>query len=221
VLAVPSFQPLSSPLVFVRIPNFLPSQFPSFTPKMTQFIVHVGERVHSTTRRSFLTEIWTDVFDSNCMVCSKDFDPPHEPPIRTISIHGLLEGDDNPDPSKISFRIHNRHLHCIVEHGIRYFPVSYAWHEPVALANLTKLSNDEAENLVYEAPAKLLVAAMDKYGLGVELWHDYITIFSHAHVSLIHLDDFSGASIQRIFATASENTYALSHEERLWEIAQV
>ena len=124
--------------------------------------VHVSDDVRPTTKRRFLQDIWTDTFDSNCMVCSEDFIPPRQPPIRTISIAGLADGVSEPDPTTISLQIHNRHLRCIIERGIQYIPVSHAWHEPVALANLSKLSNDEAELLVYDVPLQILIGAMDK-----------------------------------------------------------
>jgi len=91
-------------------------------------------------------------FDSNCMTCSEEFKPSREPPIRTLSIQGIQSGDTNPDPANISFHLHNRHLQCIIEHQIQFFPVSQAWHESVALARLSKLSNDGAENLVFRLP---------------------------------------------------------------------
>ena len=205
--------------------------------------IWVGDDVRSTTKGRFLQDIWTDYFDSVCLVCSADFNPPQQPPIRTIS---LLIGQGRPedlidleaDPSTIRLRIHNRHLHCIIERQIQYVPVSHAWHERVALAHLSKLSNVEAENIVYASPIQVLMAAMEKLGLDVEVWHDYISvpqwqrdtqqrlilqlpdIFSYPEVSLIHLDDFSARSLQEIFRTASPTTYALSHEERLQEIAK-
>jgi hypothetical protein len=206
------------------------------------FIINigVGDDVRPTTKGRFLQDIWTDTFDSVCMVCSEDFSPPQKSPIRTISISISQEGLDafpEPDPSTISLRIHNRHLHCIIERQIQYIPVSHAWHERVALAHLSRLSNNEAERLVHTVPIQTLIAAMDNFGLDVELWHDYVSvpqwqrdtqqglllqlpaIFSYPQVCLIHLDDFSTDSLQQIFRTASPTTYALSNEERLKEIA--
>jgi len=86
------------------------------------------------------------------MICSEEFKPSREPPIRTLSIQGIQAGDTNPDPANISFHLHNRYLQCIIEHQIQFFPVSQAWHESVALARVSKLSNDGAENLVFRLP---------------------------------------------------------------------
>lgn len=200
----------------------------------------VGDDVRPTTRGRFLQDIWTDTFDSVCMVCSEDFSPPQQAPIRTMSISITQEGLDafpEPDPSTISLRIHNRHLYCIKERQVQYIPASHAWHEQVALAHLSRLSNNEAERLVRIVPIQTLMAAMDKFGPDVEIWHDYISvpqwqrdtqqslllqlpeIFSYPEVCIIHLDDFPVDSLRQIFRTASPTTYALSNEERLKEIA--
>lgn len=203
--------------------------------------IWVGDDIRYTTKERFLKDIWTDYFESVCMVCFADFNPPQQPSIRTISLligQGRPEDLVEPDPSTIRLRIHNRHLRCIIERQIQYVPVSHAWHERVALAHLSKLSNIEAERFVCDTPIQILMAAMDKLGLNIKIWHDYISvpqwrrgtqqrlilqlpaIFSYPKISLIHLDDFSSTSLKEIFRTASPTTYALSHEERLREIAK-
>lgn len=159
-----------------------------------------------------------------------------QPPIRTLS---LSFGQDDPgNPSMTFLRIHNRHLHCIIEHDIQYIPVSHAWHQPVSLAHLSKLSNNEAKRLVYQVPVRSLIAAIDKFGPDTEIWHDYIsvpqwqtdtqqrlllqlpTIFAHPQNCLMHVDDFSRESLMKIFRKSGPTTYALSNEERLQEIAK-
>ncbi|KAM3069266.1 hypothetical protein ACMFMG_010774 [Clarireedia jacksonii] len=175
----------------------------------------VGDHVRSTTKGQFLKHIWTDYFDS-----------------------GRPEDLTEANPSTICLRIHNRHLHCIIERQIQYVPVSHAWHERVALAHISKLSNDEAEEVVYNTAIQILIAATEKLGPNIEVWHDYISvpqwqrdaqqrlllqlpaIFSYPTVTLIHLDDFSAHSLKEIFRTASPTTYVLSHVERLREIAK-
>ena len=198
--------------------------------------IRLGDGVRSTTKKRFLHDIWTGFFDSVCLICSAGFEPPQQPPIRTLS---LSFGQDDPgNPSMTFLRIHNRHLHCIIEHDIQYIPVSHAWHQPVSLAQLSKLSNNEAKRLVYQVPVRSLIAAIDKFGPDTEIWHDYIsvpqwqtdtqqrlllqlsTIFAHPQNCLMHVDDFSRESLMKIFRKSGPTTYALSNEERLQEIAK-
>jgi len=199
--------------------------------------IRLGDEVRSTTKKRFLHDTWTGFFDSVCLICSAGFDPPQQPPIRTLSLS--VAQDDPGNTSTTFLRIHNRHLHCIVKHDIQYIPISHAWHQPVSLAHLSKLSNKQAKHLVYQVPVQSLIAAIDKFGPDTEIWHDYIsvpqwqtdtqqrlllqlpTIFAHPQTCLMHVDDFSTESLGKIFRTfETTTTYALSSEERLQEIAK-
>jgi hypothetical protein len=116
--------------------------------------IRVDDGARPTTNRRYLQDMWMDTFDSNCLVCKEAFDPSREPPIRTISLVDAGVSESNP-----AIQVHNRHLCCIIERQIRYYAVSHAWHEPVALANSSRLSNDEAEVLVYNDPLQILQSA--------------------------------------------------------------
>lgn len=116
--------------------------------------IRVDDDARPTTNRRYLQDMWMDTFDSNCLVCKEAFDPSREPPIRTISLVDTGVSESNP-----AIQVHNRHLCCIIERQIRYYAVSHAWHEPVALANSSRLSNDEAEVLVYNDPLQILQSA--------------------------------------------------------------
>jgi len=192
--------------------------------------------VRSTTTERFLHDIWTGFFDSVCLICSAGFDPPQQPPIRTLSLSFAQDDPDNP--STTFLRIHNRHLQCIIDNNIQYLPISHVWHQLVSLAHLSKLSNTQAKYLVYRVPVRSLMAAVDKFGLDTEVWHDYISvpqwqsdtqqrlllqlpaIFAYPQTCLIHLDDFSYGSLRELFRTPGPTTHALSNEERLREIAK-
>jgi hypothetical protein len=153
------------------------------------------------------------------MVCFQDFDAPHSPLMRTISLVDSSSCSDTGSKSEsrksslsseflFSIRIHNRHLRCIVEQQIQYLPVSHVWHQRVALAHDSKLSNDDAACLIYRHPVYILLSAVEKFGDLIEVWHDYISvpqwkrdmqerillqipdILSYPEVILIHLNGF-------------------------------
>jgi hypothetical protein len=140
--------------------------------------VRVGDRVRSTSQAKFLGEIWADVFDSDCIVCLQNFDPPQQLPIPTFTftISNKVEGSGTTEALTIPLRIYNRHLACIAENQINYFLISHFWDESVAVANDSRSSNDEAEILVPRCLWGTFAAVEAEYGPDIELWHDYISI---------------------------------------------
>jgi len=129
--------------------------------------------------------------------------------------------DTGLDLSDFQIRIHNRHISCIEETQTPIVPISHAWHEGVARANVTKQLNEDA---IYEAffrPLSILKAATPRFtevlNGPVEIWHDYFSIpqflpamqerillalpdiFRVAPFCLIHLGDVSAATIRAMF----------------------
>ncbi|KAF5672733.1 hypothetical protein FDENT_10535 [Fusarium denticulatum] len=172
---------------------------------------HVGSELRQNPQSSFLAYVWGTGLDSDCVSCGKHFLPDGEPPIRTIAA-----GNSNSPPSVIditqepvslwNLRIFNRHLSCIKAKKINYVPISHAWHPAVATAQDLRLESLDASRLVYQIPARTLLALTAKFP-GCEVWHDYLSvpqwrpevqerllllipeIYNHAAKTVIHLDD--------------------------------
>ncbi|KAF2824856.1 hypothetical protein CC86DRAFT_371356 [Ophiobolus disseminans] len=173
-----------------------------------QYSISVGDTVLSLGSDNLLDLCWTDGLDTPCSICKRHFDNAVAPPVRTLQ---LLEASPKATPAGLqlpSIKITNSHLRCLKLSNIKFFPVSHAWHKPVARAYATRESSIEATRMVFELPVRILVAASQRFGSDVQIWHDYISIpqwqdsfrgttilpqifqiFKYGGTSLIHLDD--------------------------------
>ncbi|KAI9775064.1 MAG: hypothetical protein M1839_001456 [Geoglossum umbratile] len=174
----------------------------------TTFVVHIGGRKLELQPHKFLEACWADGFDTPCSVCNAQFDVAKAPPVRTIRLNGDLRNIPPLTKALPPLVILNTHLECLKLNGIKYIPISHAWHQPVADAYASRVSNTAAARMVYEIPARTILAAAQRFGPDVQIWHDYISIpqwqdsfrgtiilpqifqiFKHGDCSIIHLDD--------------------------------
>jgi len=151
---------------------------------------------------------WTNGLDTPCSICKQHFDNAIAPPVRTLRLPEASLNAMPTDTDLPSIKITNAHLHCLKTHNVKLFPVSHAWHEPVARAYASRESNIQAARIVFEIPVRILVAATQRFGPNVQIWHDYISIpqwqdsfrgttilpqifqiFKYGGTALIHLDD--------------------------------
>ena len=153
----------------------------------------------------FLQACWTNGFDTPCSVCGKGFDIAVSPPVRLLSLEHDLQ---NPDPSTKTLPplvITNYHLRCLKSAQVRYFPISHAWHQSIAEAYALRAFNPGAAQACYEVPIRTLLAVVRRFGSGVHLWHDYISIPQWQ-------DEFRGTTIlPQIFEIFKMSKYAIIH----------
>jgi hypothetical protein len=124
----------------------------------------------------FLQACWTNGFDTPCSVCDEGFDIAVSPPVRLLSLEQDLQ---DPDPSTKTLPplvITNYHLRCLKSAHVKYFPISHAWHQSIAEAYALRAFNPGAAQACYEVPIRTLLAVVRRFGSGVHLWHDYISI---------------------------------------------
>jgi hypothetical protein len=153
----------------------------------------------------FLQACWTNGFDTPCSVCDKGFDIAVSPPVRLLSLEHDLQ---KPDPSTKNLPplvITNYHLRCLKSAQVRYFPISHAWHQSIAEAYALRAFNPGAAQACYEVPIRTLLAVVRRFGSGVHLWHDYISIPQWQ-------DEFRGTTIlPQIFEIFKMSEYAIIH----------
>jgi hypothetical protein len=152
--------------------------------------------------QKFLQFCWTGGLDTPCSICNAPFI--EAPPVRLL---GLTEAVYDTCPATGTLTILNSHLTCLQRRGVRFLPVSRAWHHPVAEAYSSRMSNPSAAAIVYDMPLRTLIAAVQRFGPDVQIWHDYISIpqwqddfrgttilpqifqiFEQGHSSIVHLD---------------------------------
>ncbi|KAH8602952.1 hypothetical protein B0O99DRAFT_16684 [Bisporella sp. PMI_857] len=203
--------------------------------------IEIGSKILNFTHLGFLQSVWGGGLDTLCMICHGVFNNASGPMIRTLSLVSLNDQVVKakipinnraiitiPQALPVSFgshniRVYNRHFTCLKNAGIVYVPVSHAWHQAVADAHESRLENDEAIRLVFEAPIRTLLAASSKYGLDVEIWHDYISvpqwqkeaqqlllqtisqIFNYAPHALFHWDDVSIKDLNVVETSSSDD----------------
>ncbi|KAI0204013.1 hypothetical protein F4808DRAFT_365950 [Astrocystis sublimbata] len=157
-------------------------------PKIMYTLYLAGRRLEIMPHQ-FLEACWGGAFDSPCSICTMDFDIAKAPPVRLLRLHG------SPDvihyPSKnglLPVIIVNAHLNCLELGKIKYFPISHAWHHPVAEAYESRNSNPAAASMVYEMPIRILMGVARRFGPDSYIWHDYVSIPQWQ-------DEFRGAKI--------------------------
>lgn len=169
-----------------------------------------------------LETIWCEE-DPNTITCCACGDRIHPKPLmRTFSI-GPRASETTQDPSrKISaleraISIYNRHLECA--HRAKYVAVSHVWNKTVSNVQNGKGSpteKEEARVLAFELPLRIYNGMPKEVRERQEMWHDYISvpqwqqnvkqeilghvasIFQQASFTLVHLDDVSRQSIQKM-----------------------
>ena len=149
-------------------------------------LVHIGDRQVEIPFEKVLNGFWSGGLDSSCSVCNGSFNRETGPPIRTISSDHYVGSYQSHQ-----FRVHNRHLDCMTrDHWKNIVPISHAWHNPVAKAHSSRESSDSAISLTLHIPSLVLGAVQHRFGSGIEIWHDYMSIPQWQHEtqqSLLHL----------------------------------
>lgn len=104
------------------------------------FIIRFGSQKKRITTLESLNFFWNNVPDTPCLVCGENFGVNEWPPVRTVS---FAPGD--PEfATRVPLRVHNRHLDCLRKENIKYYTVSHAWHEDIAITNGSGISSTEA-----------------------------------------------------------------------------
>ena len=198
------------------------------------FRIALGQKILEIRPTELLTSFWVGGLDSACMVCGDAFDDSRGPCIRTVSYEDtgmigmhhrlsavcLIEESKNHWGTPALFRVHNRHLACIVKTNTKYYPVSHVWHPEVAAAHVSRERNIAAEALLLHTLVKTVPAIAQEFGptsdeycagnvAPIEVWHDYISapqwrddqlqkillilpeIYRHGMTTVIHLNDVS------------------------------
>ncbi|KAF2029851.1 hypothetical protein EK21DRAFT_112526 [Setomelanomma holmii] len=172
------------------------------------YTIEVNDNVIQVDPSDILSLCWTDGLDTPCSVCLQHFDIAVAPPVRTLQ---LKRGSQSYCPTTRllpTVVVTNTHLICMKVHNIHFTPISHAWHDPVARAYASRETNLEAARMVFELPVRVLLAAAQRYGRDIQIWHDYISIpqwqdsfrgttilpqifqiFKYGGKALIHLDD--------------------------------
>jgi hypothetical protein len=180
--------------------------------------VQFGRQTVQIRPLEILDFFWSNSPATLCTVCGERFEENGPPPIRTVSYEFPA-----PNPKRLHFRVHNRHLDCLRTAKDKYISVSHAWHKEIAAANEVGRSSPDASIRVMESLVKVVDAATSSfhsdYG-SVEVWHDYFSvpqydhstkeklllhlpsIFSGSSACLVHLDNFPVSFLHRLFLQA-------------------
>jgi hypothetical protein len=138
------------------------------------FNVHFGSQKTRITTLEGLNFFRNNVPDTPCLVCGENFGVNEWPPVRTVSFaRGYPEY-----ATHIPLRVRNRHLDCLRKENIKYYTVSHAWHEDIAIVNRSGKSSMEASVRLMEMLAHILASAQNLQSSdhAVEIWHDYFSI---------------------------------------------
>ncbi|RYP34897.1 hypothetical protein DL767_004073 [Monosporascus sp. MG133] len=205
---------------------------PNFDAKVTIFLGQTRQEIHQS---DFLSHVWRHGLDSVCHVCGKDFSG-NDILLRTITFNKSHKHDPNSfdiTQAPVTIRpiqILNRHFRCLRSKGLRYIPISHAWHEEVAEiqssrlldgVDISNLRHFEATRLVFQTTAKILAALTVEFG-PIEIWHDYLsvpqwrtdvqqaliaaipTIYSYPPKTVIHLDDVDSMHFKQLYENSSK-----------------
>lgn len=206
--------------------NYSPTMGLGYEPNTTaQYIIDTGQTVLALSQHELLGACWNTALDTPCSVCGHIFNNAIAPPVRTLSLRQPPLSNASPIHLP-SIRTINTHLECLKAKGTRVIPVSHAWHEPVARAYASREVNIEAARMVFELPVRMLVAASQRFGPDVQIWHDYISIpqwqdgfrgttilpqifkiFSYGGTALIHLDDEPTFNVRDLSDLTSSTTH--------------
>ena len=138
------------------------------------FNVRFGSQKTRITTLECLNFFWNNVPDTPCLVCGENFGVNEWPPVRTVS---FARGDPEY-ATHVPLRVRNRHLDCLRKENIRYYTVSHAWHEDIAIANGSGKSSTDASIMLMEMLLHILASAQNFQGSdhAVEIWHDYFSV---------------------------------------------
>jgi hypothetical protein len=189
------------------------------------FIIHFGSQKTRITTLESLNFFWNNVPDTPCLVCGENFDVTEWPLVRTVS---FARGD--PEfATHVPLRVCNRHLDCLRKENIKYYTVSHAWHEDIAITNGSGISSTEASVMLMEMLLHILASALVNLqgsDYTVEIWHDYFSvpqwnyaikeklllhlpsIFSASTACLVHLDSFHSSLPGRLIEKPSDKDIA-------------
>ena len=200
--------------------------------------VYLGDVLHPIPQSMFLSYVWGDSLDSDCMVCKKPFQSDSSPPIRTIAFEHATASPVTPVDitdtlvTPYHIRIFNRHFACIKAKKISYIPVPHAWYEDVATAQDNRTENINVSRIVYQTVVRSLLAVTQKYG-NSEIWHDYMsvpqwrreiqqqlllsipTIYNYPKRAMIHLHDVQAVNIDDVQSVTLSNIQELSQYTNL------
>ena len=195
--------------------------------------VYLGDVLHPIPQSMFLSHVWGDGLDSECMVCKKPFQTDGAPPIRTIGFEfakalPVIPVDITQTVvTPYHIRIYNRHFACIEAKNISYIPVSHVWYEDVATAQDNRMENIDVSRIVYQTVVRSLLAVTQKYG-NSEIWHDYMsvpqwrrevqqqlllsipTIYNYPKTAMIHLHDVQAVNLDGIQGVTVSNIHEMS-----------
>lgn len=164
--------------------------------------IRVGTQGVDLQQHDFLQFCWTGGLDTTCSVCCVSFNVTEAPPVRLLSLtRPTYASCATPGTLTIS----NFHLACLKRSKITFFPISHAWHPPIAEAYAMRQYNLAAAVMVYEMPFCILSSVIKRFGPGVQIWHDYLSIPQWQ-------DDFRGTPIlPQIFQIFENGSATIIH----------
>ncbi|KAF2121329.1 hypothetical protein BDV96DRAFT_564046 [Lophiotrema nucula] len=140
--------------------------------------IRVGGKNWQVLPDEVLDFCWNGGLDTPCSLCFEEFDIAVTPPVRTARLYRAPCIDSELERQLPSLEVLNTHLECIRKKGVKFFPISHAWHTPVADAYASRVANLGAASIIIDQPLDILLSlsATKRFDRDIQIWHDYISI---------------------------------------------